>query len=101
MDKDNGKKICGVLREIRICIAERNNIRLAHHECKNTGPCSGTCVLCDAELQYIQNQLDKLETNGFKVYIPKINLRDSSYCFMSDSLMSDIEEIPVLENDSY
>lgn len=55
--KDNGKDICKQLKEIRQRIASENNIPLEEHECHYDGPCNGTCPRCDAELQYIENQL--------------------------------------------
>lgn len=56
--KNNGKDICNQLKEIRQRIATENNIPLKEHECLYDGPCNGTCPRCDAELQYLERELN-------------------------------------------
>ena len=57
--RDNGKDICKQLKEIRQQIANENDIPLEEHECHYDGPCRGTCPHCDAELQYLENELGR------------------------------------------
>lgn len=54
-----GKKKCEVLRNIRMKIAEENGITYVPAECHHEGDCPGTCPRCDAELRYLQNEIDK------------------------------------------
>ncbi len=54
-----GKIICKELKKIRREIADENNIPLEIPECTYEGDCSGTCPQCDAELQYLENEISK------------------------------------------
>ncbi len=56
----NGKKICNVLREQRIRLAEANGISFFSAECPSIGPCAGTCVKCDEEVQYLTAEMEKI-----------------------------------------
>lgn len=56
----DGKKVCNVLREQRIRLAEANNIPFKSEECPSIGPCAGTCEKCDAESKYLRKQLQKI-----------------------------------------
>ena len=56
---NNGKNICKYLKEVRKNIAEENNIPLEQTECTYKGECLGTCPHCEAEVQYIEQELSK------------------------------------------
>lgn len=56
----NGKKICNVLREQRIRLADANGIPFESHECPSIGPCAGTCAKCEAEVKYLADKLDEI-----------------------------------------
>lgn len=56
----DGKKVCNILREQRIRLAEANNISFKSEECPSIGPCAGTCEKCDAESEYLRKQLQKI-----------------------------------------
>jgi len=56
----NGKKICNVLREQRLLLAEANGIKFESEECPSVGPCAGTCEKCDMESKYLRKQLQKI-----------------------------------------
>lgn len=56
----DGKKVCNVLREQRIRLAEANNIPFKSIECPSLGPCAGTCEKCDEESKYLRKQLQKI-----------------------------------------
>ena len=52
-----GKQTCKILKEIRRQIAEANGIEFATSECRYKGDCLGTCPKCEAEVQYLEQQL--------------------------------------------
>ena len=54
-----GKEVCKKLKEIRQQIADENDIALETSECHYDDECQGTCPKCDAELRYIENELQK------------------------------------------
>lgn len=56
----DGKKVCHMLREQRIRLAKANNIPFESAECPSIEPCAGTCEKCDAESEYLRNQLQKI-----------------------------------------
>ena len=54
-----GKKRCKILKEIRRQIAENNDIEFITSECKHQGDCLGTCPKCEAEVRYLERELEK------------------------------------------
>ena len=54
-----GKQICKILKEIRQRIAEENDIELITSECSYKGDCQGTCPKCEAELRYLEQELER------------------------------------------
>jgi len=54
-----GKQTCKILKEIRRQIAEANDIEFVTSECRYKGDCLGTCPKCEAEVQYLEQQLRK------------------------------------------
>ena len=69
-----GKKNCKILKEIRQQIADRNNIEYITSECHFQGECKGTCPKCEAELQYLENELSKRRQLGKAVAVAGISL---------------------------
>ena len=55
----NGKQKCKILREIRSQIAQENDIDLVIAECTHKGECRGTCPRCEAEVSYLERELDR------------------------------------------
>ena len=55
----NGKQKCRILKEIRQQIAQENNIELITKECTHKGACRGTCPRCEAEVIYLEQELEK------------------------------------------
>ncbi|MBO7116149.1 MAG: hypothetical protein J6V87_03755 [Prevotella sp.] len=53
-----GKTICSVLKTIRKQVADANEIKYEPRECHHQGECRGTCLACEAEVRYIEQQLD-------------------------------------------
>lgn len=59
-----GKKRCKILKEIRRQIAENNDIEFITSECKHQGDCLGTCPKCEAEVRYLERELEKRQKLG-------------------------------------
>ncbi len=68
----DGKKICNILREQRIKLAQANNIPFESEECPSIGPCAGTCRKCDSEAEYLRKELEKISEDR-RVY-PQFNV---------------------------
>lgn len=68
-----GKSICNVLKTIRKQIAEANEIKYEPRECHHKGECRGTCPACEAEVRYIERQLDIRKQLGKAVTIVGIS----------------------------
>ncbi len=64
-----GKKTCKMLKEIRKEIAKNNDIAYVTTECKYQGDCSGTCPKCEAEVRYLEEELEKRRSAGKKVVL--------------------------------
>ena len=69
-----GKKVCNTLKEIRQTIADQNNIEYDTTECHFEGECQGTCPKCDAELQYLEREINKRKHIGKVAAIAGISL---------------------------
>lgn len=82
---NRGKKICKTLKEIRQKVAEENDIPLKKHECTYEGDCNGTCPYCDAELRYIEGELEKRKA-------------EKDVCFVSEKQLL-CEQSPIEEDD--
>lgn len=52
-----GKAICNALKQLRVAIAEANQIEYHPAECTHAGDCSGTCSKCDEELEYLTREI--------------------------------------------
>ena len=68
----NGKNKCKILKEIRRRIAEENDIAYVTSECKHQGNCLGTCPKCEAEVRYLEQELDKRKKAGKAVAVAGI-----------------------------
>ena len=55
--KPFGKKRCEILKGIRTKIAKANGIKYTPVKCTHEGDCPGTCPQCEAEVQYIEQEL--------------------------------------------
>lgn len=60
----NGKSKCKILKDIRRQIAENNDIAYVTTECKYQGDCAGTCPKCEAEVRYLEEELQKRQKAG-------------------------------------
>lgn len=64
-----GKDRCKILKEIRREIAEKNDIEFVTSDCKHKGDCLGTCPKCEAELRYLERELEKRQRLGKAVAV--------------------------------
>ena len=69
---EKGKRICNVLKEVRLEIAKANDIQYAPNECHHEGPCAGTCPACEAEVRYLEQQLQLRRVMGRAVVLTGI-----------------------------
>lgn len=69
-----GKEKCKALKEIRRKIAEENNIAYAVSECTHQGDCKGTCPKCEAELRYLERELELRKSLGKAVVVAGISV---------------------------
>ena len=63
-DMVRGKQTCKILKEIRRQIAEANDIEFITSECQYQGDCLGTCPKCEAEVRYLEQQLERKQIEG-------------------------------------
>ncbi len=59
-----GKQTCKILKEIRRQIAAENDIEFVTSECTYKGDCKGTCPKCEAEVRYLERELEKRQRLG-------------------------------------
>ena len=59
-----GTQTCKILKEIRRQIAEANDIEFITSECQYQGDCLGTCPKCEAEVRYLEQQLERKRLAG-------------------------------------
>ena len=68
-----GKTICSVPKTIRKQVADANEIKCEPRECHYEGECRGTCPACEAEVRYIERELDLRRQLGKAVAIVGIS----------------------------
>ena len=71
---NNGKEKCKALKQIRKQIADNNDIKYVVEECKHKGNCKGTCPKCEAEVRYLERELEKRRMLGQKVAIAGVSV---------------------------
>ena len=69
-----GKRTCKILKEIRKQIAADNDIELVIEECTYNGDCLGTCPRCEAEVRYLERELEKRQRMGKVAVIAGLSL---------------------------
>lgn len=63
-----GKEKCNLLRQIRKEIARTNGIEYLMPECDYAGDdCPGTCPKCDAEVRYLESELNRRAAMGYPI----------------------------------
>ena len=68
-----GKQKCEMLRTIRREIAKRNGIEYLSADCTYKGECLGTCPKCDAEVRFLEYELNRKAQKGESISIIGIN----------------------------
>lgn len=71
---ERGKETCRALKDLRQRIADANGIAYTPTECHHKGDCAGTCPACEAELQYIEQQLSLRRMLGKAVVVAGLGL---------------------------
>lgn len=84
----DGKSICKILKQIREEIARKNDIAFVTSECEFQGECTGTCPKCEAEVQYLKQELSKRSAEGKPVEVVGI----------AASVLDDDSNSPASEN---
>ena len=74
-----GKQTCKILKEIRRQIAEANDIEFITSECQYQGDCLGTCPKCEAEVRYLEQQLERKRRVGKAITINWYTYNNTSY----------------------
>lgn len=85
-----GKEKCNLLRQIRKEIAKTNGIEYLTSECDYQGnDCPGTCPKCDAEVRYLESELNRRAAMGYPITLAGLsaNLLQN---VMTDSVNPDI-----------
>lgn len=89
-----GRDKCDQLREIRKKIAQANGIKFEPAECHHTGPCMGTCAVCDSEIRYIDDELQKKKMRGEEIILTGLAADDieQSGCNTDPDIYEDIAD---------
>jgi len=92
-----GKRLCELLKSIRVKIAKSNNIEYEPHECHNEKNCSGTCPVCDAELEYLTKEIERLLYYNEKALIDILSPEEFECCMkiLKDEDKVVLDGIPV------
>lgn len=69
-----GKDVCEVLKDVRRKIAAANDIDYEPRVCHHEGDCMGTCPACEAEVRYIENELNRRRRLGKAVVVTGLSL---------------------------
>ena len=70
----NGKDKCRILKQIRKEIADANDIPFITENCEYQGECTGTCPKCEADLRYLEMQLDKRKRKSLSIMVAGMSL---------------------------
>ena len=57
------------MKEVRRKVAQENNIALTERECTFEGDCRGTCPYCEAEVRYLERELQRRKALGRAVAV--------------------------------
>ena len=71
---NKGKDCCGILKNIRLQIAQENEIPFQIEPCTFDGDCRGTCPRCEAELLYLEQKIEEKKQLGKRALVAGISL---------------------------
>ncbi len=94
-----GKQRCKILKEIRQKIADANDIAYVTSECRHKGDCLGTCPKCEAELQYLERELEKRKKLGKTVVIVGLSAVIATTAVGCDDWFAETGGDPLSPND--
>ncbi|WP_298522502.1 hypothetical protein [uncultured Methanobrevibacter sp.] len=63
----NGRDICEIANQIRRKVASNNGIDFTIDDCTFTGECQGTCEKSNSELDYLEGELSRLQSEGVRL----------------------------------
>ena len=66
-DNMNGREKCEIINQIRKKVADNNGIDFEISDCTFEGYCSGRCEKTDSELNYLEEELEKRQSEGVKL----------------------------------
>ena len=97
-----GKETCRILKEIRRQIADANDIEYITSECRFQGDCLGTCPKCEAEVQYLEQQLSARHAAGKAITLAGISAgmfmaSCSSSSINSNSDITEAGEVEIID----
>lgn len=84
-----GKDLCDTLKTIRKAVADANGIEYVPGKCTNDGECSGTCPACEAEVRYIERELNFRRLAGKAVTVAGIAIGAASFAACSTDKLTD------------
>ena len=90
-----GKQTCKILKEIRKQIAAENDIEFVTSECTYKGDCLGTCPKCEAEVRYLERELEKRQRLGKAAMVAGLSvglIASSQVAFAQQTEVIDKEE---------
>ena len=90
-----GKRTCKILKEIRKQIAENNDIEFITSECKHQGDCLGTCPKCEAEVRYLERELEKRQKLGRTIAVAGLAVALTTSTAGCDDLLDIIHPRPL------
>ncbi len=97
MEQHRGKMICKVLKDIRMQIAQENDIEFVTSECTHKGDCAGTCPRCEAEVRYLESQLARHRSVGRTVRLTGLSLGLAAMAPALISCSPDMGDLPVTD----
>ena len=95
-----GKNTCKILKEIRRQIAEANDIEYVVEECQYKGDCLGTGPKCEAEVRYLEQQLQQRQLLGKAAMVAGISVGmfTLNSCGIKSSQQGDIPQIQKVDS---
>ena len=87
---NKGKSVCNVLKGVRKAIADANDIKYEPAECGFEGECRGTCPACEAEVRYIERELNLRRLAGRAVTVAGIALGAAALSACGNDVMDNL-----------
>ncbi len=98
---EKGKDVCKELKAIRQQIADANGIKYSPKECTHKGDCAGTCPACEAEVKYLEKELNLRSMLGKAAVVAGLSIVVSSCTGCDENvyrLEGDVPYVDTIEN---